>query len=148
MYLLVILNILILILVTLLIIYNYRRKSSNFNKLYHKEKRTYSRYKTTLRIYYKTQLEQGISWIKDISENGARLFLHKGLKTLKIGESLGIEINLPKENQSLFIEGNIVWFKDDDAGFNFDKIIKGDIKKLIQYVTDKQEDAMKPPTPK
>ena len=48
-----------------------------------------------LRIKYETSLEEGISWIRDISESGARLFLNKNLKFLQIGEPLKIEINLP-----------------------------------------------------
>jgi hypothetical protein len=116
----------------LLMIGNYEKKPAAFKN----EKRAYPRYKTSLRIKYTTPLEEGISWIKDISEKGARLFLNSTLKTLEIGESLGIEINVPYDPQPIIIQGNIVWSKEDDAGINFGNVVQGDINSIIQYVKD------------
>ena len=132
------LSFLMLVLAALLIISNYGKKSTSFKKPPKKERRACPRYKTSLRIKYKTPLEEGISWIRDISESGARLFLNKTLKTLEIGESLGIEINLPDNPQPTIIQGNIVWSREDDAGFDFDRVIQGDINRIIQYI-DKGE---------
>ena len=103
-----------------------------------KERRAHPRYKTSLRIKYKTPLEEGISWIKDISKSGARLFLNNTLKTLGIGDSLEIEIALPYEAQPVTVQGNIVWSKDEDAGFQFEKILQGSIERIIQYVSSEE----------
>ena len=131
-------SILILVFAILLIISNYGGTSasvlSKSRKSSEKERRAHPRYSTSLRVKYKTPLEEGISWIRDISEGGARLFLNRTLKTLEIGESLGIEINLPHEVQPISIEGNIVWAKEEDAGINFDKVVEGDINRIIEYV--------------
>ena len=123
---------LILLLAALLIIGNYIEKPAASKK----ERRAHPRYKTSLRIKYKTPLEEGISWIRDISEKGARLFLNSTLKTLEIGEFLGIEISVPYDPQPVIIRGNIVWAKEDDAGFNFGDVIQGDINRIMQYVKD------------
>ena len=132
-------SVLILIFVILLIISNYGKKPTRFKKPSKKERRACPRYKTSLRIKYATSIEEGVSWIKDISEKGARLFLNNTLKTLEVGESLGIEINLPYDTQPVFIQGNIVWFEDDDAGFQFEKIVQEDINRIIQYVSNGEQ---------
>ncbi len=128
-------GLLILVFVTLLIVDNYGKRAK-FKKLSEKERRAYPRHKIALRIKYKTPLEEGISWIKDISEGGVRIFLNNILKTLEVGESLEVEINLPYDAPSIFIRGNIVWSKEDDAGINFGDVIQGDINRIIQYVKD------------
>lgn len=125
---------LILILVTLFTVDYYAKRPPKPEKPAEKERRAYPRYKTSLRIRYKTPSEEGVSWIKDISEGGARLFLNKTLKTLNVGESLGIEISLPNDTDPIVIEGNIVWSTNDDAGFNFDKILQGDVNRIIQHI--------------
>ncbi len=136
-------SILILIFAILLIVSNYGGTSasplSKSRKSSEKERRTSPRYKTSLRVRYKTPLEEGISWIRDISEGGARLFLNKTLKTLEIGESLGIEITLPHEAQPISIEGNIAWAEEDDAGIDFDKVVEGDINRIIEYVKNVEQ---------
>ena len=129
-------SILILILAMLLLVSNYRKKPTAFKKGFKKERRAHSRYKTSLRVKYITSVEEGISWIKDISEKGARLFLNSNLKTLEIGESLGIEINVPYDLQSIIVRANIVWLKEDDAGINFSNVAQGDINRVIQYIKD------------
>ena len=130
------LSILLLLIVVLLYMENYTRRATTSFK---KEKRVHPRHKASLRIKYKTPFEEGISWIKDISESGARLILNKTLKTLEIGQSLGIEINLPDYAQPIVIQGNIVWSKEDDAGFNFDRIEQGEIKSVIQYIGEENQ---------
>ena len=129
-------SILILIFAILLIISHYEKKPTRFKKPSKEERRAYPRYKTSLRIKYKTPLEEGISWIRDLSEKGARLFLNNTLKTLEVGGSLDIEINLPYDTQPVFIQGNIVWFEGNDAGFQFEKIVQGDINRIIQYISN------------
>ena len=131
-------SILILIFAFLLIIGNYEKKPTTAKKGSKKERRTCRRYKTPLRIKYKSPLEEGISWIKDISESGVRLFLNNNLKTLKIGESLRIEINLPDDPQPIIVQGNIIWSKGDDAGFNFDKIIQGTVSRVLGYINSEE----------
>lgn len=99
------------------------------------------RYKTSLRIKYKTPIDEGISWIKDISKSGARLFLNNTLRTVGVGEPLEIEINLPYDVQPILVKGNIVWAQDNDAGFHFVEAIQEDIDKIIQYVNPEDKDA-------
>lgn len=131
-------SILILIFAILLIISNYK-KPAGFKKPSKEERRAHPRYKTSLRIKYITPIEEGVSWIKDISEKGARLFLNNTLKTLEIGESLGIEINIPYDLQPIIVNGNIVWLKEDNAGINFDNVVQGDLNRVIQYIKDESE---------
>jgi len=105
-------------------------------RLFQKERRENHRYKTSLRIKYKTpSLEEGASWIRDISENGARLFLTNTLKALKIGTPLEIEIDIPQLIRSVSLRGNIVWSQENDAGLRFEEISEGELKKVLQYVT-------------
>ncbi len=106
-----------------------------------KERRAYPRYKASLRVKYKTPLEEGVSWIKDISKGGARLFLTNTLKSLGIGEVLEIEVSLPTEPQPIMVKGNIVWFKDNDAGLCFAETIKEDIDKIMEFVRSREGDA-------
>lgn len=109
-----------------------RRKT---RKLFQKERRGNPRYKTSLRIKYKTPLlEEGASWIRDISENGARLFLTNTLKALDIGTPLEIEIDAPQLIQTVSLRGNIVWAEENDAGFRFEETTEGDIGRVLQYV--------------
>jgi hypothetical protein len=131
-------SILILIFAFLLMISSNEKKSATVKEPPRKEKRAYPRYKTSLRIKYESPLEEGISWIRDISKGGARLFLNNSLKTLKIGESLGIEINLPDDPQPIIVQGNIVWSKENDAGFNFDNVIQGNIDSVIRYINKEE----------
>ncbi|UCD55514.1 MAG: PilZ domain-containing protein [Candidatus Omnitrophota bacterium] len=127
--------------VALVIIERHERKPQNPKKTYKEERRAYPRYKVSLRVKYKTALEEGISWIEDISEGGARLFLNKALKTLQVGESLGIEITIPPDSSPILVHGNIVWSKDAYAGLSFSKVITGDIQKIIQYINAGQTSA-------
>ena len=129
-------SVLILIFAMLFVIGNYGKKSDRFKKRSKNERRAHARYKTSLRIRYETSAEEGVSWIKDISEKGARLFLNNTLKTLEIGESLGIEIDMPYGLQSTLVRGNIVWLKEDNAGINFDNVVQGDLNRVIQYIKD------------
>ena len=55
-------------------------------------------------------------------------------KTLEIGQSLGLEINIPYDVQPVIIEGNIVWSKENDAGINFGNVVQGDLNRVIQYI--------------
>lgn len=95
-----------------------------------KEKRIFPRYRTLLRIKYKTPLEEGISWIKDISRGGARLFLNN----LSVGTVLAMEINLPYEQKSIFAQGNIEWSRGSDSGFSFGAVEQDDLTRIIQYI--------------
>ncbi len=99
------------------------------------ERRAYPRYQTSLRIKYRTALDEGVSWIKDISQSGARLFLNNTLRTLGIGETLELEICLPAESQPICVKGNIVWSKDNDAGFRFTEGPGSGIERVIKHIT-------------
>lgn len=116
---------------------SYKERATGFKEPSKKERRAYPRYKISLRIKYKVLLEEGVSWIKDISENGARIYLNNTLKTLEINESLGIKVYLPYESQPIFVLGNIVWSNGDEAGFHFEKIAQGDISRLMEYINRK-----------
>lgn len=136
-------SVLLLVFAVLLLISRTRRSSERSRRPVRggvkQERRAHPRYKTSLRIKYKTPIEEGISWIKDISQSGARLFLNNTLKTLGIGDPLEIEIDLPYEAQPILVKGNIVWSKDDDAGFRFAEVIKDDIDRIMSYVTNEQK---------
>ena len=97
-----------------------------------KERRITPRHKASLRVRYKLPPEEeGISWIGDISRGGARIFLNKDLRKLKIGESLEIEIHSPSKADPLLVKGNIVWLKESNAGVQFDEMIQSNIEKII-----------------
>lgn len=132
-------SVLILVFAILLVISQSRRTregtKSGRTRACKQERRAHPRYETSLRIKYKTQLEEGISWIKDISKSGARIFLNNTLKSLGVGEPLEIEIDLPYELQPISVKGNIVWAKENDAGFHFIEVIQDDIERLMRHVS-------------
>jgi len=101
-----------------------------------RDKRSYKRYKTTLRIKYKTSFEEELSWIKDISRGGARIFLSKRPAD---GTSLTLEINLPFDTEPIFFKGSIIWHKQDAAGLIFDKAPQRDITRIIEHINDMEE---------
>ena len=109
-------------------------KPHRFSKKSPNMKRSHPRYKTSLRVKYKTPSGEGISWIRDIGRGGSKLFLNKALKTLKKEDALQIEINLPGNMQPIFIKGYIVWSNKYNAGFQFDKVIEGDIDEILRYI--------------
>jgi len=102
-----------------------------------KERRTYHRHKTLLRTKYKTNTEQGISWISDISRGGLRLFLAN--KTFTIGTPLQVEIGLPHPQKPIFAQGNIVWMKEGEAGLSFSDVARGDVNRVIQYIGEREQ---------
>ena len=111
----------------------------NVGKTGKREKRIYPRYETSLRIKYKISSEkESISWIKDISRGGIRLFLNN---PFKIGTSLKIEINLPYDIKPIFAQGSIVWMKekDDDSGLRFDEVKQEDLSRIIQYIGNRKQ---------
>jgi hypothetical protein len=128
-------SVLILIFAVLLVISQTRKPSpANARRAVKQERRAHPRYQTSLRIKYRTPLDEGISWIKDISQSGARLFLNSALQSLGIGEPLELEISLPSESQPICVKGNIVWSKDSDAGLRFAEAMSDDIDRIIQHV--------------
>ncbi|MEE8359989.1 MAG: PilZ domain-containing protein [Candidatus Omnitrophota bacterium] len=134
-------SILILVFAILIILTHSRRTPERPKGFFKKERRTYPRYQTSLRIKYKTPIEEGISWIKDVSRSGARLFLNNALKTVAIGQPLELEISLPSDTQPILVKGNIVWAQDTDAGFHFVEAMDGDIDKIIKYVNPEEDQA-------
>ena len=130
-------SILVLVFAVLLLISHSRRSQPvpADSRMFKRERRDHPRYKTSIRIRYKTPLEEGISWIKDISRSGARIFLNNTLKTLGIGEQLAIEIDLPFTSNPIQVKGSIVWSRDEDAGFRFVEPGQGDIEKIIEFVS-------------
>jgi len=102
-----------------------------------KERRIYLRYKTLLRTKYKTNTEQSISWISDISRGGLRLFLAN--KTFTIGVPLQVEIDLPHPQKPIFAQGNIVWMKEGEAGLSFSEVDRGDVSRVIQYIGEREQ---------
>ena len=134
-------SILILVFAILVLLTHAKRTVERPRGFFKKERRTYPRYETSLRIKYKTPIEEGISWIKDVSRSGARLFLNNALKTVAIGQPLELEINLPSDAQPILLKGNIVWAQDTDAGFHFIEAVDGDIDKIIKYVNPEDSQA-------
>jgi len=96
-----------------------------------KESRKEPRYRTSIRARYQTPIEEGISWIKDISLSGAHLFLNRAVD---IGTSLKIEVTLPQEDRPIRVEGDIVWAEECNAGFRFVGAEEDEITKLIEYI--------------
>jgi len=129
-----VINALVLVFVVLLMIGHPGKKRT---KTLNEERRNSPRYKTALRIKYKTTSKEGISWIRDINNGGVRIFLTNGLKTLKIGDPLEIEINSPSKEEPISVQGTIVWSKEDNAGFSINKTIQGDINRITQYLNNK-----------
>lgn len=103
---------------------------SSKKKFFRRDRRVFPRYNALLRIKYKTPLEEGISWIKDISRGGARLFLNN----LAVGTVLSLEINLPYDQNSIFAQGNIVWRRGTDSGLNFGAAEQDDLTRIIEYI--------------
>ena len=100
------------------------------------ERRAHARYETALRVRYKTAVQEGISWIRDVSNGGVRIFLTGALKTLNIGESLEIEINIPNENKPVSVQGTIAWSREDVAGFSVDEAMQPDLSRVARYVSN------------
>ena len=107
------------------------------------EKRTHPRYKTSLRIKYKSPFREskesileGVSWIKDISRGGMRLFFDKHLDK---GAFLTLEINLPFDKQPVFAQSSVVWKEGDDAGVIFDEVGEGDLDKILEYIDNRAQ---------
>ena len=103
-----------------------------------KEKRIYPRYPTSLRVNYKTHQREGMSWAKDISRSGIRLFLDK---PFGIGTFLEIEINLPYDPKPVTVRGNIVWAhaKRHNAGLSFAEVEQNDISRIFEYISHKKQ---------
>lgn len=99
-------------------------------KFFKRERRIFPRYRTLLRIKYKSPVEEGISWIKDISRGGVRLFLNN----LDIGTVLSMEINLPYDKNSIFAQGSIVWRRGTDSGLIFGAAEQDDLSRIIEYI--------------
>ena len=137
-------SILMLFLAISLAIGQYRERlplSSGLKKIGKKaaegERRIHPRYSTSLRVkYYKPPLEEGISWIKDISRGGIRVFLDN---PFKIGTLLEIEISLPYDTQPVFAQSNIVWARENDAGLSFSEVDQDDINRIFQYIGNKEQ---------
>ncbi|MBN1872327.1 MAG: PilZ domain-containing protein [Candidatus Omnitrophica bacterium] len=131
---------LLLVLIILAIISRYetaqivsvKRKKKKPNK----EARMHPRYKTSLRVKYNTPIEEGISWIKDVSLQGAQLFLNKGLD---IGTSLDIEVKLPNDSSPILVTGDIVWIKENNAGFHFRGEKETEINRLVEYCKSRED---------
>ena len=104
---------------------SFRRKS------YTRERRIYPRYKTLLRVKYKAPLEEGATWIKDISRTGLRLLLDN---PIQIGTLLKLEISVPYDPKPIFAQGNVVWMKEDHAGFCFDKVEQEELDRIMQHI--------------
>ena len=99
-------------------------------KIFRRARRIFPRYKALLRIRYKTPLEEGISWIKDISRGGVRLFLN----SLALETVLSMEINLPYDRKPIFAQGNIVWRRGTDSGLSFGAVEQDDLSRILEYV--------------
>lgn len=112
-------------------------------KVFRNEKRIFPRYTTSLRLKYKSPDEEGVSWIKDISRGGARLYL----SNVDIGTILAVEISLPYDKKPIFAQGEIVWTHGSDSGFSFGAVEQGDLKRIIEYSTHAAEIRTMSPEP-
>jgi len=99
-------------------------------KFFRKEKRIFPRYQTLLKARYKTPIEEGISWIKDISRGGVRLFLN----SLDVGTIVSLEVELPYNRKPVFIQGNIVWKRGTDSGLQFGAAEQDDLTRMLEFV--------------
>ena len=100
------------------------------------DRRNHPRFETSLRISYKTPIEEGISWVKDISRGGIRLFLDK---TLEIGTLMHLEIKLPYDRRPVLAQSSVVWKDDDDAGLVFDDVNDADLDRILEYIDNKKQ---------
>lgn len=100
-----------------------------------KERRIFPRYKTLLRAKYKSPLEEGISWIKDFSRGGVRLFLN----SLDVGTIVALQIDLPYDRTPVFVQGNIAWKRGTDSGLCFGAAEHEDLTKVLRYVGHREE---------
>ena len=95
-----------------------------------KEKRLFPRCETSLEAKYQALSEEGISWIRDISSGGARLFVSKSLEA---GTPLRMQVQLPYDSNRVVIKGTVVWSRKNDAGLSFDETSQEGIGRIIQY---------------
>ena len=100
------------------------------------ERRIHPRYKTSLRVTYKTALEDGISWIRNISRGGILIVLSK---TFEIGTALRLNVNLPYDSQPILLRGNVVWAKGDNAGLSLDDASQEDLSRIFHYIDNREQ---------
>lgn len=108
---------------------------SRKKKFFIKEKRIFPRYQALLRTKYKTPAEEGISWIKDISRGGVRLFLN----SIDINTIVSLEVELPFNRQSVFMQGNIVWKRGTDSGLRFGAAEQEDLSRVLEFVGNREQ---------
>jgi len=104
------------------------------NKFFKKERRAFPRYQTFLKARYKTPLEDGISWIKDISRGGARVFLNN----LDLGTIVSLEVELPYNRRPIFMQGNVVWKRGTDSGVRFGAAEQDDLTRILEFIGHKE----------
>lgn len=113
--------------------------TKNFNRIpSDKDRRIHTRHSASLKIRYKEPLSEseGVSWAKDVSKGGMRLFL---VEDLKIGSLLSLEITLPYDNRPVIAKSSIVWVRGDEAGLSFEDIKSEDLNRIFQYLTHKSQ---------
>ena len=107
-------------------------------KTFKKERRIYPRYQTSLRAKYKTPAGEGMSWVKDISRSGVRLFLNQFFEK---GSLLELEISLPYDSKPVPAKAHVVWMNKDesDAGLSFSDVKQDDINRIFQHIGHREQ---------
>ncbi len=104
------------------------------------ERRTHPRHSTSLRIKYRTLMEgglaEGMSWIRNVSRGGMKLFLDRHIEE---GTFLTLEIDLPFERNPAFARSSIVWKEGDEAGVIFDEIKDEDLDRILEYIEQRTQ---------
>lgn len=106
------------------------------------EKRKYIRLGTAIGVTYKLikthkRMKQTPSLVKDIGGGGIRLVVKEDLR---VGDLIGLEIQIPHLKEPIDAVGEVVWFsagKDHEhreAGAKFRDIEQKDLHKIFEYV--------------
>ena len=111
------------------------KESLKRKKSFKEERRKYPRKETSIRIRYQTRLEEGVAWLRNISQGGACLLF---MYSMKPGTPLQLKIDLPYDKEPIFAESRAVWSKGDNLGIAFEDIKKSDLDRVFQFIDNKE----------
>lgn len=103
-------------------------------KSFKEDRRRFTRKNTTLRVKYKTSTENGIAWLKNISQGGACItFMNSSINRMP----LNLEISIPYDTSPVFADTKTVWSRRGSVGISFDEIKKTDLDRIFQFIDNK-----------